>query len=99
MNRWSTTAPVRPANVAALHRAGLALTNRIGRCAFFRRQPKTKLQRINDAQASVSDSNQSGCGRSLHRARRGKQTSEVTNAVVPADLRTPGWSRERTPRV
>src|SRR5205809_7542541 len=99
MNRRSITAPAQPAEVAALHRAGLALTARMGRCARCGRQAKTKLQRMNEAQARVSDRNQSGCGRSFHRARRGKLTSEVTNAAAPADLRTPGWSRERTVRV
>src|ERR1044071_9890643 len=98
MNKRSITAPARPANVAALHRAGLPWTARIDRCAFCGCQPKTKLQRMNEAQARVSDSNQSECGRSLHSARRGKQRTEVINAAVPADLRTPGWSRERTPR-
>src|SRR2546422_7458591 len=96
MNRWSIAAPARPAKVATPHTAVLARTHRIGRCAFCGRQPKTKLQRMNDAQVSVSDSNQSGRGRSLQRARRGKLTSEVINAAMPADLRTPGWRTERT---
>src|SRR5947207_3242217 len=98
MNEWSTTAPARPASVAALHRAHLGFKASIDRCVSWGRQPRTKLHRMNDAQASVRDSNQSGCERPLHSARRGMQTSEVINAAVPADLRTPGWSRERIRR-